>query len=85
MRRSNHTTSQGGSGHLPRHHGQGSRRGQRHTHGASVTLGSYDHGSNMEQGMVPYDSSEEDRDMESDMMHRRSRGQENLYRQSSFK
>lgn len=37
---------------------------------------------NTERGMVPYDSSDEDRDMERDMMHGRSRGQEDLYRQS---
>lgn len=84
MRLSNHMTSRGGSGHFPRHHGQGSHRGQRNTHRASVPFDSYEEGSNMERGMVSYDSNDEDCDAESDSMHRGSRGQEDLYRQSHF-
>lgn len=82
MRRSDRATSGGGSGHPSLHHGQGPRRGERNPHRASGPFDPFNEGSNMERGMIPYDSSDEDRDMESNVMHRRGGGQEDLYRQS---
>ena len=84
MRRSNRTTSGGGSGYPSRHHGQRSRRGQRNAHRASVPFDPYNEASNMEQGMASYNSSHEGSGMESNLMHRRSRGHEDLYRQSPY-
>ena len=82
MRRSNRTTFGGGSGHTSHRHGQGPRRGERSTQRTLGPFNSYDQGSNMESGMVLYDSSDEDRDMEGDLTHRSSGIQEDLYRQS---
>lgn len=82
MRRSDRTAFGGGSGHPSRRHRQGARRGERSTQRTSGPFNSYDDGSNMENGMVAYDSSDEDGDTESEMMHRRSGREEDLYRQS---
>lgn len=82
MRRSNRTTSGGGFGLPSSHHGHSPRRGERNPQRASGAFSSYDQGTNMERGMVLYDSSDEDSEMESDMMHRRGGRQEDLYRQS---